>query len=144
MPNVKQYNGMSFPFRLGIRGGVATSTLEPGDLSRIRESIVQILNTYPGERVMEPSFGCKVKDYIFEPDNPTTKAVIAFEVRKAIERWEKRVEVGEISVYSAEEWKAKQRIGEGWMEVNDGVLIVEIDIFVYKYQLSDIIIATIA
>ena len=38
----------------------------------IEESIRIILGTTPGERVMNPDFGCKINDILFSPRSPKT------------------------------------------------------------------------
>ena len=42
---------------------------------------------------MLPEFGCAIHDYVFAPNNPGTRAAIESEVRKALVRWEPRVDV---------------------------------------------------
>jgi len=102
------YKGISFPFRIDGRGSIASSKLTPNNLSRISESIEQILFTYPGERIMEPEFGSKVKDYIFENlDNLGIRGKLQLEIQKAIEKWEPRVEIQDINIYfnkTTEQW----------------------------------------
>jgi phage baseplate assembly protein W len=142
LTDINYYQGISFPFRINSRGGIASSKLQPNILDRINESIQQIVLTYPGERIMEPEFGCDVKKYLFEDrDSPIVKSQIAFSVKKAIEKWEKRVQVMDISVYSAEEWEKRTSSGEYTM--SDSAVIVEIEIYVYKYAIADTVIVEV-
>lgn len=53
---------LSFPFRMG-RGGAAQSDRQ----AHIREQIVQLLYTQPGERVFLPKFGIGVAQLLFLP-----------------------------------------------------------------------------
>lgn len=118
------YNGISFPFRVSGGGGVTTSELKPDEISRIMESITQIILTYPGERVMQPAFGCRVRDYIFEnTDDLTVQSLIKYEIEKSLETWEDRIKVEEIMIA-----KEDGKINEG--------LLATITFFVYKYQTS--------
>jgi phage baseplate assembly protein W len=64
----------------------------------VRESIAIILGTRPGERVMQPDFGCGLDRYLFEPNNMSTLRLIQEEVKRSIVRWEPRVTLDEIQV----------------------------------------------
>lgn len=80
--------GLGFPFGFSKRTG---GTEESSDLDRIRESILQILETRPGERIMRPEFGSRVKNLVFEQNDAVLKALVRHYVVDAIQRWEKRV-----------------------------------------------------
>lgn len=54
---------MKFPFRLE-REGPATSTR----MEHIREQVMQVLFTSPGERVFRPEFGFGARRHVFEPN----------------------------------------------------------------------------
>ncbi|OQA28326.1 MAG: Gene 25-like lysozyme [Verrucomicrobia bacterium ADurb.Bin345] len=86
--------GIRFPFRFSERTG---GTEESSDLDRIRESILQILETRPGERLMRPEFGSRVKDLVFEQNDAVLKGLLRFHITDAIRRWEKRVTVTNVS-----------------------------------------------
>jgi len=68
------------------------------DDDSIREVIRNILLTRPGERLMRPQFGAGLLDFIHQPNNVTTRAIMANVVRKAIEQWETRVRVESVEV----------------------------------------------
>ena len=55
--------GWRFPIRVNQRGGLDWS--EGPD--RVRDAIWLVLNTGVGERVMRPTFGAGVQDYVFKP-----------------------------------------------------------------------------
>jgi phage baseplate assembly protein W len=59
----------------------------------IRQSILLLLSTTPGERVMRPTYGCPLERFVFAPNDDTTAGLAMHEVRTAIERWEPRVEI---------------------------------------------------
>lgn len=86
--------GWSFPPRLSDRDQIMLVQ----DDADIRQAIYIIINTYPGERVMRPEFGCKIHELIFAPANDQTAAVAERYVREALQRWEPRIEVEEITV----------------------------------------------
>jgi hypothetical protein len=80
--------GIAFPVTVTPQGGLALSELE----KNIEQSILIILGTAPGERVMRPDFGCRVHDYVFYPNNATTASLVAYYTREALLKWEPRVE----------------------------------------------------
>lgn len=133
------YKGISFPFRIDGRGGVATSELTPQNLERIKESIAQIVRTNIGERIMEVTFGSNISRFVFSNlENISTRALLKHELTKAIEKWEKRVVVDNVEIYSSEEYTDKYGV-----QVNDGTFIIEVGITVIKFKVSTVLNITI-
>lgn len=64
----------------------------------VRQSVLIILDTEPGERIMRPDFGCGLRRYLMEPNTPATRAAIAREVEAALRAWEQRIAVGTVDV----------------------------------------------
>ena len=91
-------SGVAFPLRLDARGALA---LAHGDTS-VREAIAVILGTAPGERPMRPEFGCGVHDLVFESVDALTIGRIEREVRVALDRWEPRIQVTDVTVDAAD------------------------------------------
>jgi uncharacterized protein len=91
-------SGVAFPLRLDARGALA---LAHGDAS-VREAIAVILGTAPGERPMRPEFGCGVHDLVFETVDALTIGRIEREVRVALDRWEPRIQVTDVTVDPAD------------------------------------------
>ena len=60
----------------------STTTLEA-----VKENIRNLLNTRKGERVMQPTLGLNLQDYLFEPITGDTIAIIQDEIRTSIETW---------------------------------------------------------
>ena len=90
--------GLRFAFAFAKRsGGAQVSTVTSMDHAHIHESILQILGTRPGERFMNPEFGSRLKDLVFEPNDSVLKGLIRHYVIDAIERWEKRVYVTDVA-----------------------------------------------
>lgn len=87
-------NGVKFPISTKD-GAIATS----GGEELIRESVILILGTSKGERVMRPDFGCGINDLVFAPNNTSTATLIAFYVKEALMKWEPRIEVNEVQSY---------------------------------------------
>ncbi len=59
----------------------------------VRQAILMLLATRPGERVMRPNYGCHLHRLVFSPNDDTTAGLAIHYVRQAIERWDPRVEV---------------------------------------------------
>jgi uncharacterized protein len=62
----------------------------------IRQAILIILETSPGERVMRPDFGCGLMDLVFEPATYATEAQVQQVVEQALVFWEPRIDVQEV------------------------------------------------
>ena len=83
------WRGVALPWGPGI-----PSFLEPkSDHDVLRSSIIWILLTGLGERVMNPEFGSSIPDSIFELNDDTLVSTLHASVQEAIERWDDRVEL---------------------------------------------------
>ena len=82
-------SGVAFPLRVDARGGVALAH-EDED---VREAISVILGTAPGERPMRPDFGCGIHEHVFESVDAYLVGRLEQEVRRALDRWEPRIDV---------------------------------------------------
>jgi phage baseplate assembly protein W len=63
------------------------------DDEAIRQSLLLLISTRPGERIMRPEYGCDLYRLVFSPNDDTTAGLAIHFVRQAVERWEPRVEV---------------------------------------------------
>ena len=63
------------------------------DQASVRQAILLLLSTIPGERVMRPDYGCDLHKLIFSPNDNTTAGLAIHYVRQAIDRWEPRIQV---------------------------------------------------
>ena len=61
------------------------------DISSIYQSINNILNTTPGERIFNTEFGIDLASWIFDLINTSSAFAILSEITGAINRWEPRV-----------------------------------------------------
>lgn len=84
---------IAFPPRIGPNGRLAWSEGE----QNIRESIRIILQTSPRERIMRPTFGCGLRELLFEPNSLSTRRLLEERVRTALQRWEPRIRVQSVS-----------------------------------------------
>lgn len=90
--------GLKYPFRFqSVSGGTEVSAATSREHDHIRESILQILGTRPGERLMNPEFGSRLHDLVFEQNDEVLKGLIRHYLIDAIKRWEKRVVITGVS-----------------------------------------------
>ena len=68
------------------------------DDQSIREVMLNILLTRPGERLQRPGFGAGLLNFVHQPNNETTRNLIAGVVRKSLEQWEPRVIIEGVDV----------------------------------------------
>lgn len=85
--------GWAFPPRVDARGGIALTS----GSDEIEAAMRMIILTAPGERVMRPEFGCRAWDYLFDPINPNTLGAIEHAVEEALQRWEPRATVEQVT-----------------------------------------------
>ncbi|HET8682772.1 MAG TPA: GPW/gp25 family protein [Micromonosporaceae bacterium] len=84
-------------FDAGLTGGLALTSaggvaMVEGDQS-VRQALLLLLSTTPGERVMRPGFGSRLHRLVFAPNDDTTAGLAIHYVREAVRRWEPRVEI---------------------------------------------------
>lgn len=108
--------GWKFPVVVDERGGIALSQYE----EKIRESILIILSTAKGERIMSPEFGCDINYFAFSVINSSTLTVIKSAVKEALILWEPRIEVLAVEISTE--------------KINDGILFIKID---YKVRTTN-------
>jgi uncharacterized protein len=89
MPQEIIGRGWTFPPHIGPQGGIALTH----ERNEIDQAIHIILSTSPGERVMRPTFGCRLHDIVFDPNNSHTAARARRYVEEALGMWEPRINV---------------------------------------------------
>ena len=87
--------GTGFPLALDAKThGVIRAEYEES----VRQSILIILGTAKGERVMRPDFGCGIHDLVFATMSASTIGRIDREVHEALLRHEPRIDVLAVNV----------------------------------------------
>jgi uncharacterized protein len=99
--------GIAFPMGVDHTGAIAMSS-GPDD---VEGAIRVVLSTAPGERLMRPTFGCRIWELLFEPINANTLGRMSHAVREAVAEWEPRVEVEEVDVQPDSAVDGAVRIG---------------------------------
>ncbi|MEM6479803.1 MAG: GPW/gp25 family protein [Pseudomonadota bacterium] len=80
----------------GLAAGASGTLQMVEGAEAIRQSLMTLLSTRPGERVMRPDYGCDLEALTFASGGPTMEMLAALLIRRAIERFEPRV--GDIRV----------------------------------------------
>jgi|ERR1043165_2918476 phage baseplate assembly protein W len=86
--------GWSFPPAFNKAGG--TTAMSSG-LQDIRESLHILISTTIGERVMQPGYGCNLRDYVFDPMNIAREAYIKKLVENAVIYFEPRISLDKVT-----------------------------------------------
>ncbi len=85
-------SGWAFPLKVDPQGGIALT----GERDEIEQSILIILGTAIGTRVMRPTFGSRLQELVFAPNNNQTAAQARRFVEDALGMWEPRIRVQEV------------------------------------------------
>ena len=64
----------------------------------IRNSLVNLFNTRPGQRILLPRYGVNLDGYLFEQVSKTAAEILGDTLLNAIQTWETRVTVKKIKV----------------------------------------------
>ncbi len=83
-------------FTAGLRFSPTGGITLADEIDSVRQAIMILLTTIPGERVMRPDYGCDLFRLIFSPNDDTAAGLAIYYVRRAIERWEPRIDITEL------------------------------------------------
>lgn len=109
--------GWSFPPQFtDITGDI----LQVADLEDIRQSLTILLSTSLGERLMQPTYGCNLRDYQFEAMNTTLITMLKGLILDAILFHESRIKVNKLMLDTS-----------SYLE---GLLIITVDFTVKSYN----------
>jgi phage baseplate assembly protein W len=68
------------------------------DSQCLREALWNVLMTNPGERLMRPSFGAGLNQWIGQPNTQSTRQLIASSITTAVGTFEQRVALSSVDV----------------------------------------------
>ncbi|WP_299885358.1 GPW/gp25 family protein [uncultured Lacinutrix sp.] len=105
--------GWSFPPEFNRETGEVETTKLYDD---IQKSLEILLTTRPGERVMQPKYGCHMEPLLFESLDTGTKTMIKERIRTSILYFEPRIEAKKITLDDSNQ--------------NEGVLLISIEYIV--------------
>jgi phage baseplate assembly protein W len=86
--------GWGFPPQFDSRGRVRMVS----DLEDIAESLRILLATLPGERVMQPAYGCELRKLVFDIMNESMATDIIDSVTRAVRMFEPRIVLDDVAV----------------------------------------------
>ena len=90
---------LDVPLHLGAAGRTATTD----DDDHVRDLILQVLFTSPGERVNRPDFGCGLKAMVFAPAGEAAAAATQVLVKGSLQKWlQDEIEVQDVVVEAVE------------------------------------------
>jgi phage baseplate assembly protein W len=123
----KSYKDLSFDFTANPQtGDVATVK----DAVSVKRGIKNILLTAPFERLFQPEVGSGIKNILFEPMTPLTEQRLSDACRDAIDAWEKRASVIDITVISEEDYN-RYRVAIKF-SINNSLITEEVDVFLNR------------
>lgn len=103
MAEYHEERGISFPFRISVKGGATMSVANSNSVEKIVESMQQIVMTREGERCMEFQVFSLIDNLIYNIlEDETLLQVCKFMVKDAINRLEKRVTVNDVEIVQDE------------------------------------------
>ena len=97
MENFNSFLGTGWAFPPSFNNETRTIDLVSAN-EDIHQSLDILLSTSLGERVMQPGYGCNLKDYLFEPLNSSVIGYIKDLVEHAILFYEPRILADKIEV----------------------------------------------
>ena len=68
------------------------------DLQAIKNSIINIFLTSPGQKILNPEFGLDLRRYLFEPVNSSTAYRIKYDINTKLPGQEPRIQIQNVNV----------------------------------------------
>lgn len=115
MENEKSFLGIGWSFPPTFENN-KQETIMVSEEEDIAQSLEVILSTMPGERVMQPNFGCNLERMLFEPLTTSLITIMKDIIETAILYHEPRIELKKVQINT--------------QEVENGVVLIELDYIV--------------
>src|SRR2546425_7200091 len=95
--DLQQQRFLDYPYSVG--GSGTPNTTPPDD--HLRDLIIQVLFTNPGERVNLPEFGVGIQRLVFAPNNEALRGTAQLLIATNLQRWlGDRINVEQVTVTS--------------------------------------------
>ncbi len=79
------WKSIKYPF--GIDRGLGTLAAENNYAEHVKQMIMQVLLTNPGERINRPDFGCGIRRMVFAPNDDVTASLTQIAILQALDKW---------------------------------------------------------
>lgn len=86
----------------------------------VRESLLNLLLTRPGERVMRPELGAGVTRFIHQSDDETTRGLLANEAGRAAQTGEPRIKVESVEAQADPDRAGRVLLSLRYRRLRDG------------------------
>lgn len=96
-----QTYGIEFPFRDSETGDYLKMTETIG--REVRSNLIHLLLTRKGTRYYLPSFGTRLYEFIFEPNDIITYEKVENDIRESVKKFIPNLEINSINITSAED-----------------------------------------
>lgn len=88
---------LDYPYTVGSTGVPKLTSAD----DHLRDLILQVLFTIPGERVNLPGFGVGVQQFVFAPNSDMLRASVQFLITTNLQQWlGDRIDVNQVTVSS--------------------------------------------
>lgn len=95
--DLQEQRFLDYPY--GVSGGGIPNTTAPDD--HLRDLILQVLFTNPGERINLPEFGVGIQRFVFAPNSDMLRVSTQFLITTNLQRWlGDRISVEQVNVSS--------------------------------------------
>lgn len=84
---------------LGLSPRLAKDIIVSEDVQAIRNSLYNIFSTKKGQKLLNPSFGSSLEQFLFENINPSVGEMIGNTILNSLQSYEPRIEVLAVNVY---------------------------------------------
>ena len=93
----EKISSIRFPF--AIDAALGTLMDERDYPKHVKQLMLQVLFTNPGERINRPDFGCGLRKMVFAPNSEATASLLQVLIMQSLERWlGKLIEINKITV----------------------------------------------
>lgn len=79
------FNSIHYPFAIDKNMGVLKE--EKDFNAHVKQMMLQVLFTNPGERVNRPDFGCGIRRMVFAPNSDVNASLLQIIITQALDKW---------------------------------------------------------
>ena len=110
MDGDKSFLGTGWAFPPSFGGAGREARMVSAELD-VRESLYILLSTHPGERVMQPAYGCGLRHHVFDNIDESSLTEIRDEIEQAVLFFEVRITLNQVDVDASDAIEGVLRIG---------------------------------